>query len=339
MEHATVIRLGAIGDAVWTLPVIRELHKDGYEIFVHCKEIASPVYKCNPYIKKLFVYTNKSNIKVSIPVPHGSRLIDLDGEIEGKLLVNGPYGCLIHASKFNSDCVNCLYNKTTRNTELENINYVEQTLKFAGLEGRNPSTLDQILISQQDVDEVKDIIDSWDNKFVILWSLANTYHKQYPYWFELINEFCENNPDALVYTMGSPDCSIYEVESGQIKAGHWTLRQSITLIAHADLIIGGETGPMNIASCFNIKKLLFLSHSSVNNLSKHWTNTTVVTPFSQCYPCHQLHYMVDSCPTRKIVVSQPLLNRKFPVCTIDYLKTNLLSILKWIKNETKREGD
>jgi hypothetical protein len=42
-------------------------------------------------------------------------------------------------------------------------------------------------------------------------------------------------------------------------------------------------------------KILFLSHSSVENLSRDWVNTTNLLGNASCYPCHMLHYGWDHC--------------------------------------------
>ena len=65
---------------------------------------------------------------------------------------------------------------------------------------------------------------------------------------------------------------------------------------YADLVIGPETGVLNAASCWDTPKIIFLSHSSEENLTKYWKNTTaMMPPDCECYPCHQLHYS-DCCP-------------------------------------------
>lgn len=315
MKHATIIRLGAIGDAVWTLPIIRELYHDGYKINVHCKKVATPVYKNNPFVDKLYTYPNKLGTKVDILVPVGSKVIDLENTIEGKILSNKPiYGCVEHPERYTFGCMLCASAKQRRKST---INYVEEQLRLAGLEDRNPSTLGTITIPDEDIEAVRTITADWKDKFVILWSLATTAHKQYSGWFKLMQEFCQQHPNVLVYTMGAPECKVYEREAPQIRAGHWPLDKSITLISLANLIIGGETGPMNIASCFNIKKILFLSHSSKDNLAKHWTNTVTVQPHSECHPCYQLHNTLSSCPTKN----------NTPVCTLDIGYGHLLYLL------------
>jgi hypothetical protein len=43
-------------------------------------------------------------------------------------------------------------------------------------------------------------------------------------------------------------------------------------------------------------KVVLLSHSSPENLTKHWTNTMSVQPEAiSCYPCHRLHVGFEFC--------------------------------------------
>jgi hypothetical protein len=39
-----------------------------------------------------------------------------------------------------------------------------------------------------------------------------------------------------------------------------------------------------------------LSHSSKNNLTKHWANTIALEPEgTDCYPCHLMQYSFEHC--------------------------------------------
>ena len=82
--------------------------------------------------------------------------------------------------------------------------------------------------------------------------------------------------------------------------GELTIRESLTLAQHCDLMLGPETGVMNGVAFETVPKVLLLSHSSVNNLSRDWTNTESLTPANTpCYPCHRLHYSREFCPEDK----------------------------------------
>jgi hypothetical protein len=81
-------------------------------------------------------------------------------------------------------------------------------------------------------------------------------------------------------------------------AGEWDIRRSLTFAHVVDCVVGPETGPMNGVGMAPVPKVIYLSHSSADNLTKHWINTTVLTPDlsrSPCYPCHRLHSTWEYC--------------------------------------------
>jgi hypothetical protein len=45
-----------------------------------------------------------------------------------------------------------------------------------------------------------------------------------------------------------------------------------------------------------VPKVVLLSHSSANNLTKHWRNAVAIEPVdTPCFPCHKLHYGWETC--------------------------------------------
>jgi ADP-heptose:LPS heptosyltransferase len=79
--------------------------------------------------------------------------------------------------------------------------------------------------------------------------------------------------------------------------GMWEIRKVLTFVQHADVVVGPETGVLNSVCMEDVPKVIYLSHSSPDNLTKHWKNTEVVTPQNTpCWPCHRLHYDTTWCP-------------------------------------------
>ena len=65
-----------------------------------------------------------------------------------------------------------------------------------------------------------------------------------------------------------------------------------------DLAIGPETGVLNSIAMDDVPKVIMLSHSSHDNLTKHWQRAAVLIPDTArapCYPCHRLHYGWEFC--------------------------------------------
>jgi ADP-heptose:LPS heptosyltransferase len=69
------------------------------------------------------------------------------------------------------------------------------------------------------------------------------------------------------------------------------IRLAMTLATLADVVVGTESAIINAAAMLDSLKVVLLSHSSPENLTKHWTNTVAVQPPASvgCHPCHRLH--------------------------------------------------
>ena len=65
---------------------------------------------------------------------------------------------------------------------------------------------------------------------------------------------------------------------------------------YADCVVGTETGVMNAAGGLDVPKVIMLSHSTEENLTKYWKNTTTLCAYdAPCYPCHRMHYELKTC--------------------------------------------
>ena len=78
----------------------------------------------------------------------------------------------------------------------------------------------------------------------------------------------------------------------------------MTFALHADMVIGPETGVLNAVSHEPMPKVCFLSHSTVENLTRDWNNTKSLWARETHCPgrgqnevaaCHQLHYDWSHC--------------------------------------------
>ena len=77
---------------------------------------------------------------------------------------------------------------------------------------------------------------------------------------------------------GGPEAQI--LEAGWDKeprvittCGKWGIRQTLTFAQVADLVIGPETGVLNAVANEPMPKMVFLSHSTEENLTRDWVNT------------------------------------------------------------------
>ncbi len=310
-KRACIARYGAIGDALQLTPIIHQLHDDGYEVTLNISPYTAEVYKYNPYV------TNIINQERNV-IPNQDLgeywdywkgqydlYINLSESIEGKLLkVEGR-------SEF--------YAPSDWRRQHCDINYHDQHMLLSGLD-HSKYELPELYFSQSEIKDIQYELRPLKDKFNIVWSLkGSSNHKIYPFFEEVARTWLQNHPDTYILTLGGPESKALQIEHERVipLAGLWPLRKSLIITKYCDLVIGPESAIVNAASCFDTPKICLLSHSSKNNLTKYWTNNYSIEPdksISPCYPCHQLHYSLESCPLVDLEIDKRKVEN-LPRCT------------------------
>lgn len=145
---------------------------------------------------------------------------------------------------------------------------------------------------------------------LILWSLAgSSVHKTWAGLDATIASMLLEFREAQIVLVGGPDARL--LEQGweneprvHCRAGEWSIRQTMSFLEQIDVAIGPETGVMNAMSQLPVPKVLFLSHSTEENLCRDWLNTVSIASEVTVCPgrgnneapaCHQLHYTWEYC--------------------------------------------
>ena len=72
--------------------------------------------------------------------------------------------------------------------------------------------------------------------------------------------------------------------------------RTFTFAQLANVVVGQETGLLNcVAFEKDVRKVVLLSHSTVENLTRDWPNTASLSGDVHCFPCHRLHYNWEHC--------------------------------------------
>jgi ADP-heptose:LPS heptosyltransferase len=272
-------------------PLVRLLKEEGYHVTVNGSRQVIEVLKHNPFVDKVVEHVKDSVPRETLDeywaeMAKGyDKFINLSESIEGSLLkVEGREEFTWPVTKRHSEC---------------NVNYYDRTLDIGGfgkIKGRNG----ELYFSPFEEKTARDYRKKYKNKFLVLWSLSgSSYHKTYP-WAEMAaRAFLDTHPDAMILTVGDHLCEMLEWSHPQAKcySGKWPIRKSMIMTKYVDLVVGTETGILNASGCFGTPKITMLSHSSEENLTKHWENShPVFATDVGCQPCHQLHYTLNSCP-------------------------------------------
>lgn len=289
-----VVRYGAFGDLLQCSSVLAALKKQGYHITVYTSPPGDEVIRHDPNVDAFYIQ-DKDQV---------------------------PNHCLAdfwayHARKYDkwvnlSESVECtllsipnrtphLWSPAARHRYM-NHNYVEM----------------QHLIAQVPFDPQvhffpTDMERQWAIKErhrlggspLILWALTgSSVHKTWGGLDQALARILLTFPTAHVVLVGGPDAVILEggwEQEPRIKrrSGAYSIRQTLSLVQQVDVMIGPETGVMNAGAQLPIPKVVFLSHSTHENLTRDWVNCVSIAAASTKCPgrgdneapaCHQMHY-------------------------------------------------
>lgn len=290
-----IVRLGAIGDMIQTSSLFPWLKEQGFNITLYCQ--AGQGYqtiKNDPHVDRFIVqghdevppqflkefleYTSKKYDK----------WVNLCESVEGTLLPSP--GHIAH------QWPNALRAKYCDR------NYLEWTHELAEVpppyQPKFYSTLEEKAWARKKASQ-------WGGRN-ILWSLAGSSgHKVWPHLDQIIARVMLELPDVHVVLVGDDLCKLLEIGWAKesrvhCQSGEWSIRESMAFAEVADLIIGSETGLLNAAGSLPNPKIVTLSHSSEEMLTKHWKNVIALRQPQGLgcdkQPCRQLHFGWDYCP-------------------------------------------
>lgn len=298
-KTAAVIRYGAQGDMIQMSSILPSLKEHGYHVTVYCQKGAGyDVIKNDPHVDR-FIVQGKDEVPNQFlgefwreHKKKYDKWINLCESVEGTLLAS--------PGRANFDWPNHIREKYLDR------NYLEWTHELAEVPGpyrpKFYSTLEERAWARKQADRF--------GRRNILWSLAGSSgHKVWPHLDAMIARMMLLYPDTHVVLVGDDSAKILEQGWGKwdedkqdlvpveprvhLRSGKWSIRESMAFAEVADLIIGTETGLLNAAGSMDAAKIITLSHSSPEMLTKHWVN---VIPLQQpkgvgCSksPCRQLH--------------------------------------------------
>jgi ADP-heptose:LPS heptosyltransferase len=310
VKTACVVRYGAIGDILQATSVLTSLKREGYHVTWMGEPIAEELLRYDPRIDRFFIQ-DKDQVPNSVnnaqlsdywaaQAKRFDRFINLCETVEGTLITLP--GRSLHG-----------FPKDVRH-ELCNKNYLEFIAKVAEVpfvpEHRFHSSSEEDRRASDITDEAARIVnpnfvigERWNRPYLIMWALSgSSIHKVYPHQDAVFAKIMLEIPNAVIITVGDEACRILEIgwdnePRVMCRSGRLALRDTLALAKQMDLVIGPETGVLNAAAFESCAKIVFLSHSTHENLTKHWENTTALhSHTTPCYPCHRMHYTRQYCP-------------------------------------------
>lgn len=289
-KRVCVVRYGGYGDMLQAAAIFPALKRQGYYVTVMTTPRGQSVIEHDPNVDAFFIQDENQvpNHLLTDFWEYQARkfekFINLSESIEGTLLALP--GRANHAWPHN-----------LRHKHL-NRNYGEWTAELAGV----PFVPEGFFYpSSEEKAAVSALLDK--TKFNVVYALSgSSQHKFYAGQDAVIANLLLQLPNAHIYMTGDEACALLEAGWENepritLLSGKQTIRETLTLAQMADVVIGPETGVLNaVAFEPSVAKVCLLSHSSVENLTKHWQNSYPIEPHGiDCYPCHRLHYGMKYC--------------------------------------------
>ena len=318
-----VIRYGGIGDLIQLSSILPGLKKQGYRITLQTTPRGHEVVKHDPNIDDFWIQDVDQVPNEELQEywkalgPEFDKIINLSESVEGTLLAlpGRRTHAMPHAARHH----------------LMDINYMEFHHALAEVP---PPFEQRFYPTPKEAKEAKQYRKKMGKDPVVVWALAgSSVHKVWP-WVDIVAKWLLDHTKVKVVFVGAMQEQVLETaivqqllkafldvpheESHKAKlsenllrlkehfdgvnrvvcrSGSLSIRESLTFIEHADLVVGPETGVLNAAGLLAMPKVVFLSHSSPENLTKYWVNTTTLEsrgcPDS---PCHRMHYSREFCP-------------------------------------------
>ena len=318
-----IVRYGGFGDMIQVSSLFPQFKKLGYRVCINVTERGYDIIKTDPNVDEVLLQKT-DQVPNNRLTEYWERLskcfhhfVQLSESIEGSLLVTPARQEMIDGEpKLVPASPRFSLSKEELHEEC-NVNYMERTHDLASVGfviGEDFSKPDSIKLphvfcpkfypTKKEKQWAKRTRKKIGSNKVVLWTLAgSSVHKVYPWTDLVIAQALIKRKDVSFVTIGDDLCQLLEAgwenEPRVItKSGKWSIRKTLAFLDQCDAVVGPETGVLNAASTLDCHKVVMLSHSSKENLSKHWKNTTTLEPDlyeNFCFPCHKMHYGFDTC--------------------------------------------
>lgn len=298
-KRAAIVRYGAIGDIVQTGSIAAGIKAQGFHVTLYCDPRGHEIAQSDPNYDA-FVVQDKDqvpNVLLGEYWPYMKKKYDkwinLSESVEATLLALPDRIAYTWPHELRHKMLNHNYLEFMHGISSTNHKWFKEGQRFV-------PTDEEVAWAKEERAKISGV--------AIMWALAgSSIHKTWP-WIDVTFARLMAATDATVITVGDASTQQLEAFPNEIekavsegrmwkRSGKYTIRETLSLAQQMDIVAGPETGTLNaVAFCKDVAKIVLMSHSSVDNLTRDWFNTTSLVPMNtSCYPCHKMIWGWDSC--------------------------------------------
>lgn len=271
----------AIGDCLFMSAMPRLLAEQGYRVTLGIKESNQEVFTNNPHINAIEFLPDKADRGddwmanwLKNEKPKYTRLINTSSHVEAAYLMRTDleYGMFPKIEEMRERALGK--------------NYYDEMYRNCGFEVTG--ILPEIYLSEAEKEIIRQNQEQKQGRKLVLWQLqGSTRSKTLVKAPEWIAWALREYPDSVHYVWCSDINLAKTLPKGSKNLwGQTSIRETLRLIASADLVLGPESFMVNAAPAFGVPTVIFFSHSLPDNLSRYYPRSTAITPNCECHPCY-----------------------------------------------------
>ena len=313
---AGICRMGGVGDDLVAASVLRPLKKLGYnvEILTAGKGDACTIFRNNPFVDKI-------SLKFDGDIPSGGT--EWQEWFAKRSKEYDVFANLSHSMEYQ----HAFFKSQTQfwwpqdyRRKIAGGSYLETVHDIVGV----PYIFGPLLFpTDEEVENAERMRDEQVKGRFLAWVISGSrVDKIYP-WAPMViariiielgipvvlfgigdkqAELANGIRDHVIRQNGTRDMFHMVVQDHHPPEMRWPLRTSLSACMAADCVGTPDTGMAWAVAFEQMPKVVMVSHASVENITKHWVNTTTLhaDPFRvPCWPCHRLHDTIDTCVPNK----------------------------------------
>ena len=278
-KTAGLVRIGAHGDAVWASSPCALLKEQGYHVTAYVATTGAEILKHDPHIDRIVCIPDNCLTDEELleywarEAAKHDKWVNLIGSVEQRLLY--------HPSS------NEFFLPHQLRHRFADVNYLEMIHDYADLPHDFRQKWFPSEAERQWAEAVRAKLPP--GPLVVLNPAGSGPAKTWPHtqaFMQLMNDAGVN-----CVVLGDLRQQLEEIAPHGIIVGKdWPVRAALAFAQLADVVVATESLIANAVAMEPMLKVVLLSHSSAENLTKHWTNTASIEPQSvACHPCHRVH--------------------------------------------------
>lgn len=278
-KTAGLVRVGALGDAIWASSPCALLKEQGYHVTVYVATTGAEILAHDPNIDRIVTLPNGVMDDDDLltfwahEAAKHDKWINLIGSVEQRLLFHPSSNEFFLSHKLRH--------------KFANVNYLEMIHDYADLPHDFRQKYYPTEAEMAAAKKLRDLLP--DGPLVVLNPAGSGPAKTWPHAQRFMKRMAEAG--AVCVVLGDIRYDLDEIEPYAVVVGkEWPTRIALAFAQLADAVVATESMIANAVAMESMLKVVMLSHSSNENLTKHWKNTAAIEPNSvSCFPCHRIH--------------------------------------------------